>query len=155
MTTTHYAEPSGRMQRGFNDLVRWLSARGIGLAGARTLTVVGRKSGTPQTTPVNPLVIDGRTYLISPRGNTQWSRNLRVAGVATIGHGRRTDEFWATEIADDAKIALLRPYLKRWGWEVASYLPAKVSHTSTDAELAAVAPAVPVFELLSVREGAR
>ncbi|GAA1462314.1 nitroreductase family deazaflavin-dependent oxidoreductase [Williamsia maris] len=147
MTTTHYAEPTGRIQFAFNDMVSWLSDHGIGLAGARTLTVVGRKSGEPKTTPVNPLVIDGRTYLISPRGNTQWSRNLRAAGVCDIGRGRRVDTYTAVEVADEKKIALLRPYLKRWGWEVASYLPAKVTHTSSNDELAAIAPAVPVFEL--------
>ncbi|GAA2069990.1 nitroreductase family deazaflavin-dependent oxidoreductase [Williamsia deligens] len=147
MTVTHYAEPTGRMQASFNRTVRWLSDHGIGLAGARTLTVVGRTSGAPRTTPVNPMTIDGRTYLISPRGNTQWSRNLRAAGTCEIRRGRDVVAYAATEIADADKPALLRPYLKRWGWEVANYLPTKVSHTSTEDELLAVAHDVPVFVL--------
>ncbi len=147
MTTAYYTAPTGRFTLVFNRSVRWLSDHRIGLAGARTLTVVGRVSGTPQAIAVNPLVIDGRTYLISPRGNSHWSRNLRAAGTCQISRGRQEQRFDAVEVADEAKIDLLRPYLKRWGWQVANYLPTKVSHTSTDAELAAVAPDVPIFEL--------
>ena len=154
MSTTHYARPTGRMQASFNAAVRWLSDHGIGLAGARTLTVVGRTSGVPRTTPVNPFTVDGHTYLLSPRGNTQWSRNLRAVGECEIRRGRSVQAFAAAEVADADKVALLRPYLKRWGWEVANYLPAKVSHRSTDEELLAVAPHVPAFVLAPASDAA-
>ena len=56
--TTHYKAPSG-FDAAFNRAVRWLADRGVNLAGAQTLTVVGRKTGMPQRVPVNVLRLDG------------------------------------------------------------------------------------------------
>lgn len=150
MTTTHHIQPTPA-QVVFNRAVGWLADHGVGLAGARTLTVVGRASGEPRSTPVNPFTVGGRTYLLSPRGNTQWSRNLRAAGECEIRRGRTTAEYVATEVADADKPALLRPYLKRWGWEVSAWLPTTVSHRSTDEELLAIASLIPAFLLTSAR----
>jgi hypothetical protein len=55
-----------------------------------------------------------------------------------------------TEVAHADKPAVLRPYLKRWGWEVASLMPVKISAESSDAELVAAGPVIPVFELTPV-----
>ncbi|MGZ8180211.1 nitroreductase family deazaflavin-dependent oxidoreductase [Williamsia sp. SKLECPSW1] len=146
MTTTHHVQPTPA-QTVFNRAVGWLADHGLGLAGARTLTVVGRSTGEPRSTPVNPFTVAGHTYLLSPRGNTQWSRNLRAAGECDLRRGHSTTAYVATEMADADKPALLRPYLKRWGWEVSAWLPQKVSHTSTDEELLAIAPHIPAFLL--------
>ncbi|SIS20496.1 nitroreductase/quinone reductase family protein [Williamsia sterculiae] len=152
---THYRVPDSRMEAAMNALIRRLADRGLGPAGAQSLTVVGRVSGTPQRTPVNPTEVDGRRYLVSPRGNTQWSRNLRVAGTAELGTGRRAQTVRAVEIADAEKVAVLRPYLVRWGWEVGRFLPAgpdgaAVDKNSADEVLAFVAPSIPIFEIHSV-----
>lgn len=152
MTTTHHVAPTPA-QIAFNRAVGWLADHGVGLAGARTLTVVGRSSGEPRSTPVNPFTVDGRSYLLSPRGNTQWSRNLRAAGECEIRRGRSTTAFVATEVSDADKPVLLRPYLKRWGWEVSAWLPEPVSHRSTDEELLAIAPLIPAFLLTPASRG--
>ena len=146
MTITHHVPPTPA-QTVFNRAVGWLADHGVGLAGARTLTVVGRTSGEARSTPVNPFTVDGDTYLLSPRGNTQWSRNLRAAGECDLRRGRSAVSYVATEVPDANKPALLRPYLKRWGWEVSAWLPSAVSHTTTDEELLAVAPYIPAFLL--------
>jgi deazaflavin-dependent oxidoreductase (nitroreductase family) len=143
---SHYSVPTASESR-FNGLVRWLSDRGIGVAGARTLIVAGRTTGVPQSVPVNPLRADGSLYVISPRGNTQWSRNLRAAGTCEIRSGRKRHTYVAVEVDNSHKVDLLRPYLERWGWEVGRFLPTKVSHTSTDEELLEVGQSVPIFEL--------
>lgn len=93
------------------------------------------------------MTVAGRTYLLSPRGNTQWSRNLRAGGECELRRGRSTSEYVVTEMSDADKPVLLRPYLKRWGWEVSAWLPQKVSHTSSDVELLAIAPHIPAFLL--------
>ena len=74
-----YVEPT-RSTRIFNSAVGRLTRMGVSVYGSRVLAVRGRKSGEWRTTPVNPLTIDGQRYLISPRGNTQWVRNMRVTG---------------------------------------------------------------------------
>ena len=71
------------------------------------LTVRGRKSGQPRTTPVVVIEQDGERYLVSPYGITDWVRNLRAAGEATLTRGRRDEKVQATELPnDEAAIAL-------------------------------------------------
>ncbi|HLR99408.1 MAG TPA: nitroreductase/quinone reductase family protein [Mycolicibacillus parakoreensis] len=140
-----YDKP-GRLARAGSTVIRWLAEAGISIAGTQVLRVAGRKTGTPRAVVVNVLTVDGTDYLVSPRGNTQWARNVRAAGVVQIGprHRRRTRR--AGEVADAAKPAVLRRYLQRWYWEVKGYV-AGLTPDSTDAELARAAPSIPVFAL--------
>jgi deazaflavin-dependent oxidoreductase (nitroreductase family) len=130
----------------FNGVVRGLAALGISVYGSTNLAVRGRKSGAWQVVPVNLLEHDGGSYLVAPRGETQWVRNLRAAGRGEFRLGRRVREFTATEIGDDAKPPLLRAYLEHWAFEVAAFFPG-VTATSSDAELGAVAGGYPVFRV--------
>lgn len=146
MSNTHYVPPAA-MDRRFNSITRWLVDHGVNLAGAQTLTVVGRTSGIPQRTPVNPLTIDGREFLVSPRGETQWVRNARVADTVTLRRGRRHRTARLVEIESDQRAAIIRTYLDRWGWEVKRFLP---DDLPVDADLATVAVhahLIPVFEV--------
>ncbi|MBX9642343.1 MAG: nitroreductase/quinone reductase family protein, partial [Mycobacteriaceae bacterium] len=77
---TQCQEP-GAAARGANAVIRWLAESGISIAGTRALRVRGRKSGQPRSVVVNLLSVDGAEYLVSPRGNTQWARNVRAAGI--------------------------------------------------------------------------
>ncbi|MCT7036717.1 nitroreductase/quinone reductase family protein, partial [Salmonella enterica] len=89
---------------------------GLPLAGSRVLAVRGRSSGEWRTTPVNPLRVGGERYLVAPRGEAQWVRNLRVAGTGELRHGRRVEPFTASEVVDADKTPVLREYLRAWGW---------------------------------------
>lgn len=132
----------------FNDTVGRLAKMGISLYGSRVLYVKGRKSGEWRSTPVNPMTLDGVRYLVAPRGNTQWVRNLRAAGgYGELRLGRRVERFHATEIGDEAKPAVLRVYLKRWKWEVGSFFEAGIDANSPDETLLRVAPGYPVFRI--------
>jgi deazaflavin-dependent oxidoreductase (nitroreductase family) len=145
-TTTHYLAPA-RSDRAFNRLARRLTRMGFSVWGARELTVPGRRSGEPRTTVVNLLTVDGRSFLVAPRGETEWVRNLRANDLhGELRVGRRVQGFTARELADADKPAVLRPYLDRWAFEVGRFFDG-VDATSTDAELAAIAPKHPVFEL--------
>ena len=61
----------------------------------------GASSGEPRRTPVNLLTVDGTRYLVAPRGETQWVRNLRAAGEGQLLLGRRSEPFTAIELADE------------------------------------------------------
>jgi hypothetical protein len=137
----------------FNPLVTILTRVGVSVWGSRELRVRSRTSGEWRTTPVNLLTIGADQYLVAPRGETQWVRNLRVAGDGELRVGRRIERFRATEAADADKIPILRAYLKRWKAEVGVFFDG-VSATSTDAELARIAPNHPVFRINAV-EGER
>ena len=153
-STAHITPPARYVTPGwfttnvFNRAIRWLTRRGLSVAGSRELLVVGRASGEVRTTVVNLLDVDGVRYLVAPRGTTQWVRNLRAAGAGRLRVGRRIEAFTALELADDAKGPVLRAYVERWGWEVGQFFEGIGKHP-TDEDLAAIASDFPVFEVLS------
>ena len=119
---------------------------GVSLWGSRLLEVRGRSSGAPRRTPVNVLSFEGNRYLVSPRGHTQWVRNLRAAGERSLLLGRRREAFRAEEIADAEKEPILREYLRRWKWEVGQFFGGAGPDSAAD-ELGRIAPDHPVFRI--------
>jgi deazaflavin-dependent oxidoreductase (nitroreductase family) len=148
--STHYQAPGRLTRRLMNPLVAGLTRLGLPLAGSAVLGVRGRSSGEVRTTPVNPLTLDGRRYLVAARGHTQWVRNLRVAGEASLTVGRRTRTVRATELGgpDDMaeKVRVLRAYLEAWAWEVGAFFDG-VGADASDEEIAAIADRHPVFAI--------
>jgi deazaflavin-dependent oxidoreductase (nitroreductase family) len=148
--TTRYVVPTGGLNKAmlgfFNSVVARLTKAGISIMGSRVLYVRGRTSGQWRTTPVNLLRYEGDSYLVAPRGHTQWVRNMRVAGGGELHVGRRVEEFTATELADADKPELLRAYLRRWKFEVGMFFDG-VGPDATDDQLLAIAPGYPVFRL--------
>ena len=144
MADAYYERP-GWSANVFNRLVGLLNRLGLSVAGSRTLAVRGRKSGEMRTVPVNPFVIDGRTYLLAPRGTTEWVRNLRVAGEGELRGGRSVRRFRAKELPDSEKLPLLRLYVDKWAWEVKSLMG--IDADASDEELREIAPRHPAFEI--------
>ncbi len=152
MSAAHYRAPSWFDRKLFNPVVEVLSGLGLSFAGSRVLEVTGRKSRQPRRNPVNPLSFDGHRYLVAPRGQTQWVRNLRVAGEGDLLRGRRRERFHASELDDGEKEDVLRAYLRRWGWEVGQFFDG-VGPDAPPSELARIAPSHPVFRIDSERRG--
>ena len=146
-----YVEPGWFTQHVFNPTIAFLTRAGISVWGSRELRVRGRTSGEWRSNPVNLLTVGDTRYLVAPRGETQWVRNLRVAGSGELRVGKRTEEFRATEVADADKVEILRAYLQRWKAEVGVFFDG-VSAKSPDAELLRIAPDHPVFELAAVAD---
>ncbi|MBV9792870.1 MAG: nitroreductase family deazaflavin-dependent oxidoreductase [Actinobacteria bacterium] len=142
----HYQQAGWFTRNVFNKAVAALTGLGISILGSRILAVRGRKSGEWRTTPVNLLVIDGQRYLVAPRGNTQWVRNMRAANGGELRLGRKTEPFTATEVPDDERPAILRAYLKRWKAEVGVFFGG-VGPDSSEDELRRIAPDHPVFRI--------
>jgi deazaflavin-dependent oxidoreductase (nitroreductase family) len=141
-----YKKPGWFTKNVFNRMVAGLHRLGLGVQGSQTLAVRGRKSGEMRTNPVNPFEIDGRTYLLSPRGTTQWVRNLRAAGgQGELRSGRKVRHFHAEEVADSDKLPLLRLYMDKWSWEVKGFMG--IDADAPDEELRRIAPDHPAFVL--------
>jgi deazaflavin-dependent oxidoreductase (nitroreductase family) len=113
------------------------------------LTVKGRKSGVPRTTPVALVEVDGRRWVIGTFGEVNWVRNLRAAGRATLSVGRRREEVVAEELDQDARTAFFRdivgPYVQRI--RVGSLLLAILGARDILKDPRAAAEHRPVFEL--------
>lgn len=87
----------------------------FGRAVVARLTVLGRTTGTPRTTPIVVLEHDGERYLVAAYGDTTWSRNLRAAGQGSIRHRGRTEEFTAVEVPTEQRPPLLAAYVQKYG----------------------------------------
>ena len=106
-----YLKPSWLISRVVNPLLMRFSV-------VPTLRVRGRKSGRWHSVPVNVLELHGERYLVAPRGETDWVRNLRAAGSGQLQYGRDTESFTAVEVPDEEKPRVIAGYLARWERQV-------------------------------------
>lgn len=142
----YYRKPDWFTQHVFNPALALLTRAGISIWGSRVLRVRGRKSGEWHSHPVNLLSYEGKQYLVAPRGLTQWVRNIRVAGGGELLLGNKVQPFKAVEMPDEAKVPILRAYLKRWAVEVGIFFQG-VGADSSEEELRRIAPDHPVFRV--------
>ena len=142
-----YRHPDWFTRHIFNPLVQGLTRLGVSVWGSRVLEHRGRVSGRPHRTPVNLLTIDGTEYLVAPRGETEWVRNVRRAdGHLVLILGRRRQSRTARELPVAERVPVLRAYLRRWKFETGMFF-AGVTPDSTDAQWADEAARHPVFAL--------
>jgi deazaflavin-dependent oxidoreductase (nitroreductase family) len=145
----HYRAPGWFTRNVLNPVVAVLTRQGVSVLGSRVLAVKGRTSGEWRTTPVNLLGLEGRRYLVAPRGETQWVRNLRAASTGELRVGKRAEAFRGRELSEDEKVPVLRAYLKRWKAETGVFFEGTGADSSDD-EIRAIAPRHPAFEVLPV-----
>ena len=143
----HYRKPGFLTRHVFNKGVAGLTRLGVSVWGSRVLESRGRSTGKPRQTPVNLLTVEGDHYLVSPRGESQWVRNVRAdGGRLVLILGRRRETWMAQEVTGPDRIEILRAYLRRWKAEVGVFFDG-VSAASSDEEIAAIAGRHPVFAL--------
>lgn len=95
----------------FGAILKFLMEAGVPLGPNRLVTIRGRKSGLPRTTPLAVIPVNGRRWVWSPWGESQWVRNLRAAGRATIAERGRTEEVTATELDPTERVEYFRDVL--------------------------------------------
>src|SRR6266513_974732 len=134
------------LDRIVNRIFGFLVSIGFGLAHNFLLEVQGRKSGRIYSTPVNVLTYKNKRYLVAPRGDTQWVRNVVVSQKATlVKRGERENVHLHAIAADAAKAEILKAYLDRYRLTVQRYFP-----IAAGSPLMAFEPLVgryPVFEI--------
>ena len=131
-------------RRAVNALVRPLAR--LGLTGPRTyvLTVPGRKSGKPWSTPVSIVQQGGERWLVAPYGDRNWVKNARAAGWVELRRGRRRERLEVEELSPDEAVPVLRRYYEH-GRVTRPFFD--VTLESPDADWLAEAPRHPVFRL--------
>jgi deazaflavin-dependent oxidoreductase (nitroreductase family) len=95
----------------FSPILKFLLAAGVPLGLNGLLTIPGRKSGMPRTTPVAIIRVSGRRWVWAPWGEVHWVQNLRAAGRATITVRRREEEVTATELDPSQRVEFFRDVL--------------------------------------------
>ena len=142
MPTSYRRSPA---RRALNALVRPLAR--LGLTGPRThlLTVRGRRSGRPWSTPVSLVEVAGRRYLVAPYGERNWVKNARVARRVELRRGRRRAAHALVEVSGDERVVVLRRYYATTPVTRSFF---DVSAGDDDDAWHAEAPRHPVFRLL-------
>jgi hypothetical protein len=143
----YYKKPDWFNNHVVNPSVALMTRAGISVWGSRVLRVRGRKSGEWHSHPVNLLPYDGEQYLVSPRGLTQWVRNIRVSGGGELVLGSKVQRFEAVEIPDADKAPIIRNYIKRFGFEVGMFFRG-VKADSPAEDLERIAGDHPVFRVV-------
>ena len=130
-----------------------LLGAGVPMGPNAAVTIRGRTSGKPRTTPLAVVEIDGRRWLLGAYGDVQWTRNLRAAGEATIRVGSREERVRARELGQDEATAwfrdVLMPYTARRAsvWRRVGTAVLRRFATDIVEDPAAAAAHRPVFEL--------
>jgi deazaflavin-dependent oxidoreductase (nitroreductase family) len=127
-----------------NVLTTPLVRAGFNMGIIYLLTIRGRKSGEPRTTPIAVLERDGKRYLAAPYGIVDWVRNLRAAGEAILTCGRRAETVRALELPPREAGVVLRDLIKT-GNPFGRYFEVTMESSLEDFESAALRH--PVFLL--------
>lgn len=132
----------GVVRRLVNVLIRGLLLLGLGPPRTYLLTVRGRKTGRPHSTPVTLVKVEGQRWLVSPYGEVAWVRNARAAGRVTLARGWHSEPVAIRELPPTESA----PVLKRYVTEVPITRPYfDVRPDSPLAAFVAEAPRHPVF----------
>jgi deazaflavin-dependent oxidoreductase (nitroreductase family) len=139
----------------FNSMAQWMLGAGVPMGPNALITVRGRKSGQPRTTPVALIEIEGRRWVSSPWGDVNWVRNLRAAGQATITIRRRQEAVTAIELPAGERVAFFRdvmgPFVRRIPLGLGQLMIGSVLGSKDILEdPVGAAERHPVFELLRV-----
>ena len=132
-------------RRALNALVRPAARLGL-TPGTYLLTVRGRVSGKPWSTPVL-VVEDGDTrWLVAPYGERNWVKNARAAGEVELRRGRKRRRYGVEELEPTAAVPVLQRYY-RHPLALVTHPYFGVSRSSSAEDWLAEAPRHPVFRL--------
>jgi deazaflavin-dependent oxidoreductase (nitroreductase family) len=144
--------PVPRYVRWANVMTTTLLRAGIKLTGPGgapmyLLTVRGRNSGLPRTTPIATIEQEGRRYILTPYGVVDWVRNLRAAGIGTLTRGQRAEPFRAIEVPTGEASRVLQAFMAT-GNPIGRFFA--ISATAAPEEYERLALTHPVFMVQSV-----
>jgi len=133
-------------ERIFNRVFGFLVGLGLGFSYNYLLQVRGRKSGKVYSSPINLLELNGKQFLVAPRGRTQWVRNAEVAGEVTLRRRRWHQRYGLRSLSDAEKPPILKAYLDAFKKEVQRYFP--VPAGSPPEAFQELSRSYPAFELI-------
>ncbi len=132
-----------------NPVIVALQCLGLVIGTMRLLSVPGRKSGKLRTTPVSPLSVDGRRYIVAGHEGSDWVRNARAAGWGILARGREQERVTLLELPVEERASILREFPREVPHGV-QFFRHLYGVSGEPAEFAALAPRCPVFRVEGV-----
>lgn len=99
-----------RYLKPMNKVMMAVQKLGIPTGPAMVLTVPGRKSGQPRSTPMTPFEFEGGLYVVAGYPGADWAANARAAGTGTLARGRRSRQVRIVELTADEARPVLRVF---------------------------------------------
>src|SRR5450755_4310559 len=141
-------KPVPRWLRAANRAALAMSRIGLTMGPVCVLTVPGRRTGKPRSTPVSPLTVRGGRYVVAGLPDSDWARNLRAAGHAQLSRGSRGEPVAVTEITDSTlKEHVMRAYPREVPRGAPLFVRAGIASSLDPDAFAAAAGHVAVFEV--------
>jgi deazaflavin-dependent oxidoreductase (nitroreductase family) len=141
-------KPLPRWFRAANHAVRVMSRIGLAMGPVCVLTMPGRRSGKPRSTPVSPLTVSGGRYVVAGRPDSDWASNVRAAGRAQLSRGRRREDVTLTEVTDrKLKEQVMRAYPREVPRGAPMFVQFGVASSTDPDAFVAAASQVAVFEI--------
>ncbi|WP_246257145.1 nitroreductase family deazaflavin-dependent oxidoreductase [Amycolatopsis anabasis] len=134
-----------RWLKPMNKVFVALQRLGFRLGGMYLLTVPGRKSGQPRTTPISLMNFEGGRYVVGGFPGADWVRNARAAGTGTLSCGRRAEHVRLTELSEEDARPVLRAFPAEIPTGVSMMKDAGLVRTGSPEEFEALAGRCAVF----------
>ncbi len=99
------------VEKAVNLAAKFFIRVGIGSDRTQLLTVIGRKTGRPHSTPVTVLTKDGLRWLVGPYGNVAWAANARAAGRVTLSRRGHRETFAVQEVDAATAAPIMKAYV--------------------------------------------
>jgi deazaflavin-dependent oxidoreductase (nitroreductase family) len=130
-----------------NKVMMAMHKLGVATGPVRVLTVVGRKSGQPRSTPATPFTLQGNTYVAGGYPKADWVLNARAAGEGVVTRGRSSERVAFVELDADQAKPVLRAFPREVPAGVGFYKRAGLVGEGTPDEFEALAGRCAVFRL--------
>lgn len=122
----------------------------FGKEGPLVLTVIGRKSGKPRSTPITPMYVDGKRYVVGGFPGADWVRNAQVNPNAVLTQGRRSEQVRMVELSAEEARPLLYVFPEKVPTGVSFMKNAGLVTEGTPQEFEALAGRCAVFRFDTV-----
>ncbi|HEX2399870.1 MAG TPA: nitroreductase family deazaflavin-dependent oxidoreductase [Mycobacterium sp.] len=99
-----------RYLKPMNKFMMAVQRLGIPTGPAMVLTVPGRKTGKPRSTPMTPFDHDGGLYVVAGYPRADWASNARAAGAGTLSRGRNSRRVRIVELDATQSRPVLRAF---------------------------------------------
>ena len=133
-----------------NKVMMAMQKLGIVAGPVRVLTVPGRKSGEPRSTPATPFTLNNDLYVVGGYPSADWVRNARAAGAGTVTRGRKSQRVSFVELTAEQARPVLRAFPEKVPTGVGFFKRSGLVKQGTPAEVEALAGRCAVFRLDTV-----
>lgn len=140
----YYHRPA-KFTQWLNRAFSWLAKVGLTPSDTVTVEVNGRKSGQTRANVVTSVDVDGVSYLVSPRGNSEWVRNVRAAGGEATIRRRGRKRVRLIDVPVEQRPPIIKAYLEKTRRATQQHI--EVDHNAPVEEFARIADRHPVFRI--------